>query len=54
MPVRGRSCLLVDDALSAGTAARIAIDDIQGEGGNIVGMVVLFDREEVTGDATPP
>lgn len=42
--------ILLDDVITAGTAARQAITDIINDGGTVNGMVVLIDRQEV---ATP-
>ncbi len=54
MAVKGQDCLLVDDVLTAGTAARWSIVDIRRDQGEIIGMVTLFDRQEVTGGILPP
>ena len=54
MNVSGKRCILLDDVITAGTAFRKSVEDIEKDGGKIVGLVVLLDREEVTGDATIP
>jgi orotate phosphoribosyltransferase len=40
--------------ITAGTAFRKSVDDIEKDGGTVTGLVVLLDRQEVTGDAAPP
>jgi orotate phosphoribosyltransferase len=54
MKVIGKTCILLDDVITAGTAFRKSVDDIEKDGGAVAGLVVLLDRQEVTGDATPP
>ena len=39
--------LILDDVMTAGTAARGAIDMIRQAGGEVVGVVLALDREEV-------
>ncbi|TFY69840.1 hypothetical protein EVJ58_g166 [Rhodofomes roseus] len=46
-PVKGKRVLVLDDVATAGTAIRGAIDVVKREGGNVVGAVLLLDREEV-------
>ncbi|KAH9917329.1 orotate phosphoribosyltransferase [Fomitopsis serialis] len=46
-PVKGKRVLILDDVATAGTAIRGAIDIVKREGGNVVGAVLLLDREEV-------
>jgi orotate phosphoribosyltransferase len=46
VPVQGKKVLILDDVMTAGTAVRLAIESIQGAGGNVVGVVQLLDREE--------
>ncbi|EPS96879.1 hypothetical protein FOMPIDRAFT_1129505 [Fomitopsis schrenkii] len=46
-PVKGKRVLILDDVATAGTAIRGAIDIVVREGGNVVGAVLLLDREEV-------
>lgn len=47
-PVRGKRVLVLDDVMTAGTAVRQSIELIRKEGGTVVGVVMLLDREEVT------
>jgi orotate phosphoribosyltransferase len=54
MNVSGKRCILLDDVITAGTAFRKSVEDIEKDGGKIVGLVVLLDRQEITGDATIP
>ncbi|MDD2693857.1 MAG: orotate phosphoribosyltransferase [Candidatus Gracilibacteria bacterium] len=54
MNVRGKSCILLDDVITAGTAFRKSVEDIEKDGGTVRGLVVLLDREEITGDASIP
>jgi orotate phosphoribosyltransferase len=42
----------VDDVITAGTAIREAIEIIKAEGGELVGIIVAFDRLEKTPSAT--
>ena len=44
--VRGKQVLILDDVMTAGTAVRQSIDLITREGGTVVGVVMLLDREE--------
>lgn len=48
--VRGKRVLILDDVMTAGTAVRQSIEMIRKEGGIVVGVVMLLDREEVTMD----
>jgi len=48
--VNGKKVLILDDVMTAGTAVRLAIESIQGAGGDVVGVVQLLDREEVGKD----
>lgn len=50
MDVWNKRNILLDDVITAGTAARSSIEDIKGNGGTVNGMGVLLDRQEV---ATP-
>lgn len=52
-PVRGKRVLIVDDVITAGTAVREAVDLIRAQGGVVVGVVVLLDREERVSEAEP-
>lgn len=54
MDILGKTCIILDDVVSAGTAFRIALDNIHKSGWTVGGFVILIDREEVTGDATIP
>ncbi len=52
-PVKGRRVLIVDDVITAGTAVREAVKLIRAEGGIVVGVVVLLDRQERVSDSEP-
>ena len=45
--VRGKRVLILDDVMTAGTAVRGAIETIRREGGEVVGVVMCLDREEI-------
>ena len=45
--VKGKKVLILDDVMTAGTAVRQAIDLVQNEGGQVIGVVQCLDREEV-------
>lgn len=44
--LKGRKVLIIDDVITAGTAANEAIELIQNAGGQVVGIVVAVNREE--------
>lgn len=46
-PVKGKKVLVLDDVATAGTAIRIAIENVRKEGGEVVGAILMLDREEV-------
>jgi len=46
--LKGKRIVIVDDVITAGTAIREAIDIIKREGGELVGIIVAFDRQEKT------
>ena len=46
--LKGQKVVIVDDVITAGTAIREAIDIIRKEGGELVGIIVAFDRQEKT------
>ncbi|GBE87356.1 orotate phosphoribosyltransferase [Sparassis latifolia] len=46
-PVKGKRVLVLDDVATAGTAIRGAIATVKKEGGEVVGAVLLLDRQEV-------
>lgn len=58
MNVAWKTSIILDDVITAGTAARSSIEDIHADNGTVNGMVVLLDRQEVTppdtGDKTRP
>jgi orotate phosphoribosyltransferase len=58
MKVTWKRSILVDDVITAGTAARNSVEDIHADNGTVNGMVVLLDRQEVappeSWDATIP
>jgi len=49
-PLEGRRVLIVDDVITAGTAIREALALIGDAGGQVAGVVVALDREEVLGE----
>jgi orotate phosphoribosyltransferase len=49
-PIRGKKVLVLDDVMTAGTAIRNVIELVKREGGEVVGVVQLLDREEVGRD----
>lgn len=46
-PVAGKKILVLDDVMTAGTAARGAVDMIRKAGGDVVGVALCLDRDEV-------
>lgn len=46
-PINGKKVLILDDVMTAGTATRNAVDIIRRGGGEVVGIVLCLDREEV-------
>ena len=46
-PLKGQRVLLVDDVFTSGKAIREAASGIVSEGGKIVGVVLILDREEI-------
>ena len=46
-PLKGKRVLVLDDVMTSGKAVRISVDAIHAEGGDVVGAVLLLDREEV-------
>ncbi|KAF1697411.1 orotate phosphoribosyltransferase [Pseudoxanthomonas daejeonensis] len=50
-PLAGRRVLVVDDVITAGTAIREALATIGGAGGQVAGIVVALDRQEIAADA---
>lgn len=54
MKVAGKKCIILDDVITAGTAFRLSVDEIEKDGGSVSGLVVLIDRQEVTGGIEPP
>ncbi|EIN08958.1 orotate phosphoribosyltransferase [Punctularia strigosozonata HHB-11173 SS5] len=49
-PIKGKRVLILDDVMTAGTAVRGAIKIVKDGGGEVVGVVQCFDREEVGKD----
>ncbi|PGH27974.1 orotate phosphoribosyltransferase [Polytolypa hystricis UAMH7299] len=45
-PLRGKRVVIIDDVITAGTALREAVGIIEKEGGVVVGVLVLLDRQE--------
>ena len=48
-PLAGRRVLIVDDVITAGTAIREALAIITAAGGQVAGIVIALDRQEVAG-----
>ncbi len=48
-PLTGRRVLIVDDVITAGTAIREALGIIAAAGGQVAGIVIALDRQEVAG-----
>ena len=48
--IKGKKVLILDDVMTAGTAVRSSIDLIRREGGEVVGVVMCLDREEIGPD----
>lgn len=46
-PVKGKRVLVLDDVATAGTAIRLAIETVRREGGEVVGAILMLDRQEV-------
>tara|TARA_R110002003_G_scaffold193_14_gene15029 strand:+ start:1049 stop:1750 length:702 start_codon:yes stop_codon:yes gene_type:complete len=46
--LKGQKVIIIDDVITAGTAIREAIEIIKKEGGELVGIIVAFDRQEKT------
>ncbi|KAG5437870.1 hypothetical protein PCANB_000585 [Pneumocystis canis] len=44
--IKGKRILILDDVITAGTAIKEAIDIIESEGGKLVGIVEILDRQE--------
>lgn len=51
-PLSGR-VLIIDDVITAGTAAKEAVDIIQASGAQVAGLVVALDRQERATENTP-
>ncbi|KMP06605.1 orotate phosphoribosyltransferase [Coccidioides immitis RMSCC 3703] len=49
-PLKGKKIVIIDDVITAGTALREAVGIIEKEGGTVVGVLVLLDREERVND----
>jgi orotate phosphoribosyltransferase len=47
VPVAGKRVLILDDVMTAGTAVRGAIEMIRQAGGEVIGVVLALDREEI-------
>jgi len=47
-PVKGKRILVLDDVMTSGKAIRGAIDIVSREGGEVVGAILLLDRQEVS------
>ncbi|KDQ10518.1 hypothetical protein BOTBODRAFT_115697 [Botryobasidium botryosum FD-172 SS1] len=46
---KGKRVLILDDVVTAGTAIREAIEGVKAAGGEVVGVVLMLDREELGG-----
>jgi len=47
VPVAGKRVLILDDVMTAGTAVHGALEMIRQAGGEVVGVVMALDREEI-------
>lgn len=45
--VKGKKVLVLDDVATAGTAIRGAIDNVRKAGGEVVGAILMLDRQEI-------
>lgn len=52
-PVAGKRVLIVDDVITAGTAIREAITQIRHAGGEVAGVVIALDRQEILDPDNP-
>ena len=52
-PLAGRRVIVIDDVLTAGTALREAVGIIRAQGGTVVGVALLLDREERVSESEP-
>ena len=52
-PMAGRRVLIVDDVITAGTAIREALGLIADAGGQVAGIVIGLDRQEVVREGDP-
>lgn len=52
-PLQGRRVLVVDDVITAGTAIREALGLIADAGGQVAGIVIGLDRQEVVREGDP-
>ncbi|KAH8835137.1 phosphoribosyltransferase-like protein [Flagelloscypha sp. PMI_526] len=50
VPVKGKRVVILDDVMTSGKAVREAIDTVEQQGGQVVGVIQLLDREEVGQD----
>ncbi|MCJ1461107.1 orotate phosphoribosyltransferase [Mycoblastus sanguinarius] len=49
-PLKGKRCVIIDDVITSGKAMREAVDIIHAQGGTVVGVVLLLDRQERLSD----
>ncbi|KIY53861.1 orotate phosphoribosyltransferase [Fistulina hepatica ATCC 64428] len=52
VPLNGKRVVILDDVMTSGKAIREAMETVESQGGKIVGVVQLLDREEVGRDGT--
>ena len=45
-PLKGKRCVIIDDVITSGKAMREAVEIIKAQGGTVVGVVLLLDRQE--------
>lgn len=50
VPVNGKRVVVLDDVMTSGKAVREAIETVTQQGGKVVGIIQLLDREEVGQD----
>ncbi|MDQ2703346.1 MAG: orotate phosphoribosyltransferase [Pseudomonadota bacterium] len=52
-PMQGRRVLVVDDVVTAGTAVRQALAEIQAAGGTVAALAIGLDRQEAIAEGDP-
>ncbi|KAJ9609820.1 orotate phosphoribosyltransferase [Cladophialophora chaetospira] len=52
-PLKGQRVIILDDVMTAGTALREAVSIIKAQGGTVVGVALLLNRQERVSDTEP-